>query len=138
EDGLLDAPGSRVLGDVCVPSPLHPIYPLYPLFLHCVALGEEPCDADLYMIFFFFFSLDDNFFSIFPSSKVGKDIDIYEIAPYGISCFGNRGGPRGIRTNDLIPNEKGMLPSQKGVKRPRGKSLTRKPSESGLKGHYHT
>ncbi|EEA4939961.1 hypothetical protein DAV22_24060 [Salmonella enterica subsp. enterica serovar Enteritidis] len=31
-----------------------------------------------------------------------------------------------------------MLPSQKGVKRPRGKSLTRKPSESGLKGHYHT
>ncbi|HAE6952190.1 TPA_asm: hypothetical protein GNB46_004648 [Salmonella enterica subsp. enterica serovar Infantis] len=31
-----------------------------------------------------------------------------------------------------------MLPSQKGVKRPRGKSLTIKPSESGLKGYYHT
>ncbi|WP_371326683.1 hypothetical protein, partial [Salmonella enterica] len=104
-------------------------YKADPLGLNDIDFGEEPFDAEDDMRDTALGKMDDNIFSIFPSSKVGKDIDIYEIAPYGISCFSNRGGERGIRTKDHIPNEKGMMPNKKGDKRRHGKSLTRKPSK---------
>jgi len=62
------------------------------------------------------------------------------VDPLGLQrlcAFGNRGGPKGIREKDLAPNKQGLLPSQEGMKRPQGKSVTRTPKESGLQGHYH-
>jgi len=38
----------------------------------------------------------------------------------------------------LEPNEEGLLPSQKGIEWPEGKSATRNPPQSGLSGPYHT
>ncbi|OSL74389.1 protein RhsD [Escherichia coli TA054] len=118
--------------------PLNPIHKIDPLGLNSVDFGEEPFDAEDDMREHSLGNMDNDIFSIFPSRIVGKNIDIYEIAPFGISCFGNKGGPSGIRNRDLEPNDKGLLPSLLGVKQPRGKSLTRTPRESGLKGHYYT
>ncbi|WP_179124713.1 RHS repeat-associated core domain-containing protein, partial [Salmonella enterica] len=118
--------------------PLNPIHKVDPLGLNGVDFGEEPFDAEDDMREHSLGRMDDDIFSIFPGRIVGEHIDIYEIAPFGISCFGNKGGPSGIRNRDLEPNDKGLLPSLQGVKQPRGKSLTRTPRESGLKGHYHT
>ncbi|EBC0775931.1 RHS repeat protein [Salmonella enterica subsp. enterica] len=71
--------------------PLNPIHKADPLGLNDIDFGEEPFDAEDDMRDTALGKMDDNIFSIFPSSKVGTDIDIYEIAPYGISCFGNIG-----------------------------------------------
>lgn len=76
-------------------------------------------------------------------------INLYQYAPNPLSwidplglqrlcAFGNKSGPKGIRESDLAPNEHGLLPSQTGKARPQGKSVTRTPQESKLKGHYHS